>query len=184
MKREHPGVLLEVWATDEHRLGLKPIVKRVWARRGSRPRAQVKHRYQWMYLYGFVCPRSGETYWLVLPTVSVVAMNRALREFAEAVGAGRDRRILLVWDQAGWHTSKGIEAPEGIHLEPLPSHSPELQPAERLWSLVDEVLANRVLADLADLENRLVERCRWIRTQQEIVRGRTLFRWWPDHRTL
>jgi hypothetical protein len=39
---------VEVWAEDEARLGLKPIVRRVWARRGKtqRPLAASHHRYQ------------------------------------------------------------------------------------------------------------------------------------------
>ena len=38
-----------------------------------------------------------------------------------------------------------------------PPHSPELQPAERLWPLVDEPIANRAFADLDALETVLVE---------------------------
>ncbi len=49
------------------------------------------------------------------------------------MGAGKRKRILLVLDQAGWHTAKKkLRVPDGIHLELLPSHSPELQPSERL----------------------------------------------------
>ena len=47
------------------------------------------------------------------------------------MGAGKDKRMLLVVDRAGWHTGGEVEVPEGgIHLEFLPSGSPELQPAE------------------------------------------------------
>jgi hypothetical protein len=31
---------------DEHRIGLKPIVRRAWARRGGRLRAVVRPRYE------------------------------------------------------------------------------------------------------------------------------------------
>jgi len=47
------------------------------------------------------------------------------------VGAGKERRILLVVGQAGWHTGAQMQIPEGIHLEFLPKGSPELMPAER-----------------------------------------------------
>jgi hypothetical protein len=33
---------VEVWAFDEHRLGLKPITRRVWARKGQRPITRVR----------------------------------------------------------------------------------------------------------------------------------------------
>src|SRR6266446_7750619 len=44
----------------------------------------------------------------------------------------------LVLDQAGWHSSKELVVPEGIHLLFLPPHSPELQPCERLCPLSNE----------------------------------------------
>jgi hypothetical protein len=53
--------VVELWTMDEHRIGLKPILRRVWARRGRRPRAVVRPRYQWMWVIGFVHPESGRT---------------------------------------------------------------------------------------------------------------------------
>jgi hypothetical protein len=53
---------------------------------------------------------------------------------------------------------RGVEVPEGTELEFLPARSPELRPAERLWPLVNECVANRLLEDLDELE-ALVERC-------------------------
>src|SRR5206468_8072079 len=29
-RAQHPDTPVEVWATDEHRIGLKPILRRVW----------------------------------------------------------------------------------------------------------------------------------------------------------
>ena len=81
-------------------------------------------------------------HWLILPTVSAEVFSMALEHFAREVGAGSRKRILLVLDRAGWHTAKKkLRVPEGIHLEFLPSHSPELQPSERLWPLSDEGVA-------------------------------------------
>jgi hypothetical protein len=60
---KHPDKSIEVWATDEHRLGLKPIHRRVWAPIGERPIALGHHRYEWLYVTGFVAPASGETVW-------------------------------------------------------------------------------------------------------------------------
>jgi hypothetical protein len=73
-----------------------------------------------------VRPTTGEVHWLILPKANVEVFSLALKHFAYEVGASRDRRILLVLDQAGWHTGKEVEVPEGIHFEFLPAHSPEL----------------------------------------------------------
>jgi DDE superfamily endonuclease len=84
--------------------------------------------------------------------VNTELFSMALKEFAEEVGAGRDKRVLLVVDKAGWHTGGEVEVPEGIHLEFLPSGSPELQPAERLWPLTNEALANRPFEEIEEME--------------------------------
>lgn len=96
--------------------------------------------------------------------------------FAKEIGAGTRKRVLLVLDGAGWHKAKKLRVPEGIHLEFLPSHSPELQPSERLWPLSDEALANRHFEEIGDLEEALVDRCVSLREQPEVLR----YHWWPD----
>jgi hypothetical protein len=96
------------------------------------------------------------------------------------VGASKERHILLVLDQAGWHTGKELEVPEGIHLQFLPSRSPELQSAERLWHLTNEAIANRLLESLEELEEALIERCVALCEQSELIRSHTNYHWWPD----
>ena len=160
-------------------MGLKPILRRVWARRGERPRAVVRPRYEWEYVYGFVQPEAGTTHWLLMPTVNIAAFNSALAHFAAQAGAGADKQILLVVDQAGWHASPEVAVPGGVHLEWLPAYSPELQPAERLWPLTNEPLANRAFADLAALDAVLAAQCVRLTEQADRVRAQTLFHWWP-----
>ena len=55
--------------------------------------------------------------------------------------------------------SPQVIVPEGLHLEFMPSHSPELQPTERLWPLVNEPIANRSFQNLDELEEVLFQRC-------------------------
>jgi hypothetical protein len=94
-------------------------VRRVWAPRGERPIASVHHRYEWLYLYSFVHPLTGQTESYIIPRVNIEWFNLALESFALAVGAGKDKIILLVIDRAGWHMSDKVVVPEGIYLEPL-----------------------------------------------------------------
>lgn len=127
IQQAHPHARVELWCRDEHRVGLKPVIRRVWARRGHRPIIRVQHRYEWLYVYGFVHPESGESQWLLLPSVNVEIFTLALKHFAQAVSAGPDRHIILVLDRAGWHESGELTLPEGVHLVFLPPYSPELQ---------------------------------------------------------
>ncbi len=182
MKRAHPAATVTVWATDEHRLGLLPVTRRVWALRGQRPIAPVRRRFQWLYVYGFVRPRTGQTWWGLLPTVSTEAFSLALREFARDEGIGPRRRAVLVLDQAGWHTAKRLTVPAGIHFAFLPPYSPELQPAERLWGLVDAPVANRTFEDLDELEGVLAKRCQALERQRRPIQTRTRYHWWPHER--
>src|SRR5262249_46214043 len=65
-----PQATVELWAVDEHRIGLKPILRKVWTLPGQRPVAPVEHRYDWRYLVGFVHPASGRTVWHLATTVN------------------------------------------------------------------------------------------------------------------
>jgi transposase len=168
-----------VWAFDEHRVGLKPILRRVWAPKGQRPIAPVHPRYQWLYVDGFVEPTTGRTEWWVLPTVNVACCTDVLQRFAAIRGVGPTKQLVLVWDQAGWHQSAQVALPAGIHAVFLPAYSPELQPAERLWPLVNEPLANRTFADLEELDATLCDRCNRLGTQPDQIRALTQFHWWP-----
>jgi hypothetical protein len=72
--------------------------------------------------------------------------------------------------------------PEGIDLFELPSHSPQLQPAERLWPLTNEVVANWSPQNLSELGELLIYRCQQLLGQQDLIRGLTCFQWGPHTR--
>ena len=172
---------------DEHRVGLKPILRRVWARKGQRPQVIVRPRYEWLYVYAFVCPETGATEFWLAPSVNTESFTRILEAFLRGRRQAGGAPVVLVLDQAGWHVSAGTQAMQQeavLELKYLPPHSPELQPAERLWELVDEPLANEVFECLADLEAVLAERCVELTEQPDRIRSLTLYHWWPgaaDH---
>jgi Winged helix-turn helix len=66
IQHAHPHAQVEVWAMDEHRVGLKPVIRRVWARKGHRPLIRVQQRYEWLYVYGFLHPETGASQWLLV----------------------------------------------------------------------------------------------------------------------
>lgn len=138
---------------DEHRIGLKPILHKVWCFDGQRPLAPVQHRYAWRYLVGFVHPTSGRTVFHLASTVNIALFEVELAEFARQVGAGLTKQIVLVLDRAGWHATRHLRVPEHVHLLFLPPYSPELQPAEHLWPLTNTAPANRHFASIDALED-------------------------------
>jgi len=175
----HPARPVTVFCTDEHRIGLKPVLRRGWAPRGQRPIALGHHRYEWLYVTVFVAPATGESVWFVGHRVSKPLFEELLASFAHAVGAGRDRTVVLVLDNAGWHTEPGLAVPEGLRLVYLPPHSPELQPAECLWGSVDEPIVNKHFDTLADLEAVVSARCSAIANDPRLAKAATAFHWWP-----
>jgi len=171
-----------IWATDEHRLGLLPVVRRIWAPCGQRPIAPVRRRYEGRSVHGVVRPTTGQTWWCLRPTVNTEAVGLARREFARDAGSGPTRRAVLGLDQAGWHASRELVLPPGIGLAFLPTASPERQPAERPWRLVDEPVAKRTFADLDALAAVLVTRCRTLAHQRRPIKTRTRYHRWPRER--
>lgn len=155
---------------------------RVWAPRGQRPTAWVHRRSDWLDVYAVVRPTTGQSWWAWLPTVSAEAFGLALAEFAHDAGIDATHRAVIALEGAGWHAAQALVVPNGIDLVPLPPAAPERQPAERLWPLIDEVVANRTFVDLDELEDVLVRRCRTLRANRRQIRGHTRYHWGPRER--
>jgi transposase len=159
----------------------RPEADPVWAPRGCRPIASGHHRYQWLYLYGFVRPATGQVVWFIADGVNTALFSALLASFATEIGAGPNKHIILVLDGAGWHVSKDLEVPEGVELMFLPPYSPQIQPAERLWPLTNEPIVNEYFETLDELDDVLAERCRILADDLDQIRAHTLFEWWPQH---
>ena len=149
----------------------------MWAPKGERPIALGHHRYKWLYVTAFTQPLSGETVGYVSTGLSKAFFAALLAAFAEETRAGRERSIVLVLDQAGWPTEPTLPGPDGIRLVSRPSSTPELQPAEHLWPVLDEPVVNTYFATLADLEAVIAQRC--IALDRQDLRTGTNFYWWP-----
>lgn len=122
---------LEIWFQDEARIGQQGTLTRVWAKRGTRPRAPRDQRYQWAYLFGAVCPKRRASAALVLPTANAETMTLHLAEISRQVARGA--HAALVFDGAGYHLAKDLAVPDNITLVPLPPYAPELNPMENVW---------------------------------------------------
>jgi transposase len=175
-----PHASVELWAVDEHRIGLKPILHKVWGVDGQRPLAPDQHRYEWRYLVGFVHPATGRTLFHLATSVNIPLFEAELAAFARQAGVGAEKQIVLVLDLAGWHSTQRLRVPDHVHLLFLPLYSPELQPAEHLWQLTNTVLVNRRFFSIDDLEAVQAARCVAVQARRDFVRSTTLFHWWPQ----
>lgn len=69
---------VDVWFQDEARFGQQNTTTRLWARRGSRPRAVQQQQFESAYLFGAVCPATGATEALLSPLVNREVMKQHL----------------------------------------------------------------------------------------------------------
>jgi hypothetical protein len=95
--------------------------------RAERPVAPVEHRYKWRLLIGFAHPASGCAVFDLATSVSIPLFEVDLAAFARQVEASPKKKIVLVLDRAGWHTSLRVCVPDHIYLHFLPPYSPEVQ---------------------------------------------------------
>ena len=173
----HPRVSL--WAMHEHRIGLKPILRHVWAPTGEPHIASVSPGYDFLYLFAFVNPETGENHYWVTTSVDKVVYQHVMAAFSRAVGAGSDHHVLVVEDGAGFHVPPEEGHPPGIETVRLPPYSPELQPVERMWGLTDAPLFNRAFDSLEELDQLLQEQCIYLMDNPDLVSQHTLYHWWP-----
>ena len=135
-------------------MGQQGTLTRIWARRGSRPRAMRDTRYQWTYIFGAVCPGRAGAAGLVLPFANTDAMNAHLAEIARTVAPGA--HAILILDGAGWHGSAALVVPDNLSLLTLPPYSPELNPVENVWQYLR---ANKLAITVFDTYDDIVNTC-------------------------
>ena len=83
---------------------------------------------------------------------AVAPLRRRGRRGTRPRHRSRARQCGLAW-------RAGLAVPDGLRLVFLPPYSPELQPAETLWTLVDEPIVNRLIPTLDELERIISARC-------------------------
>ena len=150
-----PGQELQVWFEDEARFGTQGTITRVWAKKGSRPRAVRQNGREWLYVLMAVGVGTGAASALIMPELNAAVVNLFLEQFSGEPPAGV--HAVLIWDGAGYHTSKDLVVPSNVSLIHLPPYSPELNPVENLWHyLKSHFWSNRSYDDYEALEEAAV----------------------------
>ena len=140
---------------DEAGFGRINKPKRCWCRKGIRPIVPCHHIREYRYLYGAVSPLDGELFSLVMPYANTDCMNVFLEELSQGYPA---EYIVLVLDNAAWHSSSGLVVPANIQLYPLLPYTPELNPIEMIWDEVREKgFRNEIFKSLEAVLERLCD---------------------------
>src|SRR4051794_9201701 len=151
----HPEKEVHTYFQDEARFGQKGTLTRVWARRGSRPRAVRSTGFTSLYVLGAVCAATGAMVALIMPALNTAVVNLFLEEFSRGLPA--QVHAVLIWDGASVHTGSGLVVPSNVSLIQLPPYSPELNPMENLWHyLRAHHWSNRRYRDYNELQDEAV----------------------------
>jgi transposase len=159
---------------DEARFGLRIDLKRRWCPCGVRPPWLVDDQYEWFWLYTAVEPATGRSLVLYLPGVTKEWFAVFLAELSKEVG---EQRTAVVLDNASSHRAN-IPWPAPLTPLPLPSYSPELNPAEQVFRLLRANLANRIFTTLEEMETALTALLQEFWDQPAGLHQLTAYPWW------
>ena len=138
--------------------------------RSSRPRAVRQTKYEWLYVIGAACPQTGQSVGLLSPTINTDMVNAFFEQFAAEVSP--EVHVVMVWDQAGFHTSKKLNTPANVTIVPLPPYPPELNPIENLWHyLRSHYWSNRIYADYDALRVAAIDAWQKAALDKELVKS-------------
>nr|WP_193277924.1 IS630 family transposase [Vibrio navarrensis] len=145
---------VDVWFQDEARFGQQNTTTRLWAEKGTRPRAVKQQQFEYAYLFGSVCPARGIGEAMVVPWVNKEIMIEHLKQISAITEKGR--HAVIIMDGASWHTNDIAEPFSNVSIIKLPPYSPELNPIEQVWSwLRQHHLANQSFTDYEDIVEKV-----------------------------
>jgi len=138
---------------DEAGFGRINRPKYCWCKKGVRPSVPCHHIREYRYAYGAVEPKTGDSFFLVMPYCNTTCMNIFLEKLSLAYS---DDIILLCCDGAAWHKTKSLNIPKNIRLFFIPPYTPEMNPIEQIWKEIRKIgFRNEIFTTLEHVVNRL-----------------------------
>lgn len=141
---------------DETTVRRLPPLRSMWMRRGEQARVEVPDSNGAFSLYGVVDPHTGEAFAAPYPKGKSVYTEAFLGQVMGRFAG----EVVLVWDQARWHTSAAVGRVIGryerLRVLLLPKRSPQANPVEDLWRHLKRIVA----ANLERSLEALREACR------------------------
>lgn len=142
---------------DETEIHRFPPLRGAWSPVGEQAEVAVPAQNGKFALYGALDVLTGETIMQDYPK----GQSDHTVSFLNTVLDRVEGEILMVWDNASWHTSKAVDVFLAEHSRlrvlPLPKRSPEDNPIEDLW----RVLKNAIAANLERSLDALRTAYRW-----------------------
>jgi len=139
---------------DETKFRALPPLRRMWMRKGQQRRVPTPEQNPSFYSYGALDIESGT--WFdgffekANSDITITYLKALLDAFPK-------KHILLIWDQAKYHTSHKVEnwidQQNRLTVLLLPKYSPELNPVEHIWRVVKQWIAANLTRALDTLQS-------------------------------
>jgi hypothetical protein len=143
---------ITVFAQDETRLGLLPVVRRRMSACGVQPVATVTDPCDPFDLYGAVEPTTGAHFFLALPSLK----SRAFQLWWDGFAAALPQSLhLLGLDNGAGHQATTVRWPAQVVPVFLPPSSPALHPIERLWRDLKDQRADHAVKTITELSDAM-----------------------------
>ena len=146
------GKRLRYLCQDETRLGLKTETGRVITARGVKPIVRVQWPRKAYWLYGVIEPLSGWHFWQEHSHLNHENFQKFLDALSQELGSDM---ALIQMDRASAHQAWALDWPENIIPIFQPSHSPQLNPIERLWQFIKRQFKGENFSNLDQLRQRV-----------------------------
>ena len=134
---------------------------------GERPSVSKQVVRQYLYAYSAVNPVSGDIFSILAPNCDTETMSLYMDQFSNEY---KDYRNIVIMDKAGWHTTNGLKSFDNVRYIFLPPYSPELNPAEHLWSAIrDYKFRDKSFGSLDEVQDALVDSFLYLDSNKDMV---------------
>lgn len=163
---------------DEGRFGRINQPAACWCPAKVRPAVPFQIVREYEYGYAAVSPNEGIIESLCMPYANTDCMQL----FLDYVSANHSRRhILMFVDQASYHMTDKLFAPDNMTLFPIFAHSPELNPAELIWLYIrSHYFKNDYFHSIQDVSNRLLFAFSELFHLPDVIKSLTGWKWILD----
>jgi transposase len=146
-KNQYPNI--ELYCCDESRFGLHTYVGSVLAARGVKPKCHFQQVFKSKWVYGGFSPFSGNSLVMTFDECKSTYFQIFLDELSRTYP---DTLMVLLLDNAKFHTCKGLIIPQNIKFIFQPPYSPELNPSEKVWWTMKRSFRNKSYKTLDEVE--------------------------------
>lgn len=145
---------VNLYFQDESRFGLMTHVGRCLTARGVKPIVKYKHAFKNTYLYGAFSPIDGNSFVFEIEGTT----SEIFYEYIKQLSEHRPTELMIVViDNAGFHSLKDYDIPDNIRLVRIPPYSPEINPSEKIWAYIKQFYKNNCFESLSEVKQWLYD---------------------------